>query len=96
MRMRGIELGDMVARMITADDFTRFDEILVADRQVLLDLRQKEPAGATARIRLLTEYGPEGTRPDILDPYFTGRFEPVVEVVETCVKGWLERQGALQ
>ena len=81
------------ARPFQPEDFSRFDLILAADKDVAADLRGWAPGeGSRARIRLLTEFGPKGARTGIPDPYGggTAAFETTYQAVERSVRGLLE------
>ncbi|WP_226634544.1 low molecular weight protein-tyrosine-phosphatase [Brevundimonas poindexterae] len=68
-RRNGVDISDLRARQVTADDFTRFDHILALDRQNLADLRRLAPAGSTARLTLLLDHVPGREGQGVADPY---------------------------
>ncbi|MCD2182461.1 low molecular weight protein-tyrosine-phosphatase [Rhizobium sp. GN54] len=69
-----IDISGLRARKVTPADFDRFDLILALDRNNLQSLRERAPAGATARIALFSEHA-FATAEDVPDPYFGGRDE---------------------
>jgi protein-tyrosine phosphatase len=84
-RRRGIDLGDIRARQITADDFTDFDLLLAMDRGHYRDLSRRCPPDRTDRVRMFLEAArggaapgetapdetaPGEAAPDVPDPYY--------------------------
>jgi protein-tyrosine phosphatase len=97
-RSRGIELGDLRARQVRADDFERFDLILAMDRANLRELAAQRPAHAKARLALFMDYAPE-LGAEVPDPYLgsAADFERVLDLTEAAARGLiahLERSGA--
>lgn len=68
-RRNGVDISDLRARQVTADDFIRFDHILALDRQNLADLRQLAPARTTARLALLLDHVPGREDQGVADPW---------------------------
>ena len=68
-RRNGVDISDLSARQVTADDFTRFDHILALDPRNLADLRRLAPAGSTARLALLLDHVPGREGQGVADPY---------------------------
>lgn len=90
-RRRGIELGDLRARQLTAADYTRHDLMLVMDERNLRDVLRAAPDGATARIGLFLEYAPGLGVREVPDPYYEGpeAFERVLDLAEVAGEGLL-------
>lgn len=84
---RGIDLGDLRGRQVTAEDFDRFDMILAMDLQNRADLEALRPAGNTTPVRLLMEFAPEAECDEVPDPYFTRDFDQVLDLVEIALSG---------
>jgi protein-tyrosine phosphatase len=86
---RGIDIGGLRARRITADDFTRFDLILAMDRSNLRDLEAMRPANSPARAQLFLEYAPQLARRDVPDPYDgdAAAFEEVLDLCTAAARG---------
>lgn len=90
---RGYDLAPLRARQITRADFDRFDRILVMDRANLADVERLRPDGATTPVVRLLDHAPElGTR-DVPDPYYTGEFDRVLDLVEAACRGLLRDLG---
>jgi protein-tyrosine-phosphatase len=75
------------SRQVQAQDFTRFDLILAMDRRNVRDLAAMRPAQATARVRLLGSWDPQGES-EVPDPYYDGldAFEAVYAQVLRCCR----------
>ncbi len=69
-RRNGIDISNLRARQVRADDFFRFDHIVALDAQNLTDLRALQPAGATARLSLLLDHVEGRTGQAVADPYY--------------------------
>jgi protein-tyrosine phosphatase len=91
-RRRGIDLSELRARRVSAEDFERYDLILVMDEENLDELRRRAPARYHDRIRLLMEFAPEATSRRVPDPYYGGAsgFEEVLDLLEEAAEGLLQ------
>jgi protein-tyrosine phosphatase len=69
-RAKGIDISTLRSRLVTVEDFRRFDHIVALDAQNLADLTAIAPADATARLSLLLDHvaGREGE--PVADPYY--------------------------
>ncbi|HEX3951732.1 MAG TPA: low molecular weight protein-tyrosine-phosphatase [Steroidobacteraceae bacterium] len=65
---RGIDIGDLRARQVTAADFLRFDLILAMDRDNLRGLEAIRPGNARAGLKPFLEYAPQTKLRDVPDP----------------------------
>lgn len=82
---RGYDLSALRARQITAEDFTRFDRILVMDRANLCDTRALCPAGGREPELFLTYAPQHGT--EVPDPWYTGEYDRVLDMIEDAARG---------
>jgi protein-tyrosine phosphatase len=89
---RGIELHDLRARRVSADDFDLFDYVLAMDRDNYEILRELCPPGYESRLRMFMEFAPHLNIAEVPDPYYGGAsgFERVFDMVEEAAKGLLE------
>jgi protein-tyrosine phosphatase len=89
---RGIELHDLRARRVSAEDFDLFDYVLAMDQDNYEILSELCPAGYESRLRLFMEFAPELNIPEVPDPYYGGAsgFERVFDMVEDASKGLLQ------
>ncbi len=91
LEQKGIAAEGMTARQIVREDGETFDYILAMDSQNLRDLRKviKEKNGVfVGRFLDLVENAPSK---DVPDPYFTGNFEEVYDLVLRGCHALLER-----
>lgn len=88
LRERGIGCTHR-ARVVTPDDLAHFDYIVALDRDNLYDLRTMA-SRTTAEIGLLLDYAPGVGLRDVPDPYYSGRFAEVYDLVEQGCRGLLE------
>lgn len=88
---RGYEL-DSTARQVAPDDFDRFDLIVAMDRSNLDDLRTMAPPESNGKLRLLSEFLPEGSPKDVPDPYWGGArgFDQVLDLLEEACPAILD------
>lgn len=95
---RGVDISDLRARRVRADDFHRFDLILAMDRGHLRTLAGMAPPTPRADVRLFLDFASrsEGVR-DVPDPYYgdgTG-FDRVLDMIEDGVDGLIEEVRTL-
>jgi len=66
----GIDISDLRARQVSAEDFRRFDQIIALDEKNLRDLCRLRPADSEAELSLLLDHvdGREGEA--VADPYY--------------------------
>lgn len=66
----GIDIGHRRARLVTADDFARFDHIVALDRENLANLKAMQPPGSKARLSLLLDHVPGREGEPVADPFY--------------------------
>lgn len=90
---RGIDIGALRARQVTADDLRKYDYVLAMDGDNLADLERlaAATAGAVANVALLGDYSERYRGQAVPDPYFGGEhgFEQVLDLIEDAVAGLL-------
>lgn len=91
-KRRGLDMSELRARHLEAEDFERFDYVLVMDERNLADARAIAPARYPAELKLFLEFAPELGRREVPDPYYGGAagFEEVLDLSEAAGKGLLE------
>ncbi|WP_242220700.1 low molecular weight protein-tyrosine-phosphatase [Bacillus cereus group sp. BfR-BA-01380] len=73
------------ARQVEKEDLTKFNYIIAMDNKNLDDLKALGKAGGY--IGRLSDFVPDGGWTDVPDPYFTGNFQEVYDLVtEGCAK----------
>lgn len=88
---RGVDISDLRARQIKAEDLDRFDYVLVMDRQNLADVRDIWHQNGGTEPRLFLEFGESG-QAEVPDPYYGGEdgFERVLDLIHEASQGLLE------
>lgn len=93
---RGYSFEGQTARQLTSDDISGFDYVIAMDRQNLQDIRKLQPE---SQPRLLLDFAPHVTEDEVPDPWYHGRFEEVLDMIEAGVDGLLaeirERSGSV-
>lgn len=69
-RLGNIDIGDLRARQVSAEDFYAFDHILAMDSNNLADLQALRPSDATANLSLLLDPVPGQQDHAVADPYY--------------------------
>jgi protein-tyrosine phosphatase len=67
---QGLDISGLRSRLVTADDFLRFDHIIALDAKNLADLKMLAPAGAAAQLSLLLDHVPGREGEPVTDPYY--------------------------
>ncbi len=93
-RRRGIELSDLRARQLCAEDFQRFDYLLAMDHDNLAALKRLRPSDCRAHVGLFLDFAGKENRP-VPDPYYGGEqgFEEVLDLIEEASRGLIEDIG---
>ncbi|GAA4702261.1 low molecular weight protein-tyrosine-phosphatase [Brevibacillus fulvus] len=89
LRDRGIRHDDLRARQIERGDFETFTYILCMDDQNLAGLKKLAPEAN--HICKLLDFAPELDEREVEDPYYTGRFEHVYQLIEQGCRGLLQK-----
>ena len=66
---KGVDMSSLRARLVTPEDFSRFDYVLAMDQLNLIDLQRMRPAGYTGTLGRLTDFDPNSRGQDVMDPY---------------------------
>ena len=85
-KIKGIDISDLRARQVRAEDFSNFDLIIALDSNNYNDLRRM----GAKNFKKLGDFGLNGE--DIPDPYYWNDFSgfyKVYEMIEFCVKNLL-------
>jgi protein-tyrosine phosphatase len=93
---RGYDMSRLRGRLLSDEDFVRFDLILAMDRQNLAALQQRCPEQHAERLHLLMEFARSHDAQEVPDPYFGNAkaFELVLDMVEDACTGLLEHVRA--
>lgn len=83
---RGYDLSALRARQFVAEDFDRFDLIIVMDRANLLAVNALRPTASLTPVERFLDYG-QDNRTDVPDPYYTRDFDLTLDLVEQASAG---------
>jgi protein-tyrosine phosphatase len=91
-RAHGIDMSALRARALRAEDFDRFDRILVMDRQNQKAALALAPSRQRHRVGLLLDYAPQLALREVPDPYYgdLADFERVFDLSEQAARGLLQ------
>ncbi|MFZ5817937.1 MAG: low molecular weight protein-tyrosine-phosphatase [Bacillota bacterium] len=90
LRRESIPTEGLVARAISPADFDRFDYIVALDSGHMAQLRRMARPGCRARLRMMMEGIPESPGADVPDPYYTGQFDLVYEMIRKGCRALLD------
>lgn len=78
-----ISFEGMYARQVNRTDFSEFDYIIAMDTQNKRDLEQlrQQTGSEEPTIKLMLDFVSNTTLRDVPDPYYTGNFEEVYEMI---------------
>lgn len=91
---RGYDISSLRARLLSPQDFERFDYILAMDQHNLKEIQalRKFARNPRAEISLFLDYHPEQQGAEVPDPYYgeAAGFETVIDLVENASDGFLK------
>lgn len=85
---RGYDLSALRARMLTSDDYRRFDLLLALDSDILAAVEESAPPAGTAAIG---PFLPPALGRDVPDPYYTRDFDGALDLIERGAAHLLDR-----
>ncbi|MDE2611309.1 MAG: low molecular weight phosphotyrosine protein phosphatase [Burkholderiales bacterium] len=88
---RGYDLAALRSRLVTDEDFQRFDWLLAMDADNLAELRARCPAAQHHKLALLMRFASKHGADHVPDPYYGAAqdFEQVLDYVEDACAGLL-------
>jgi protein-tyrosine phosphatase len=92
-RAQGIDISGLRSRLVTPEDFMRFDHIVALDRKNRADLEAITPPNGTARLSLLLDHVPGREGEAVADPYYgdDAGFDATWADVSAGAKGLAEK-----
>lgn len=82
LKRNSIDFAGLEARQTQSDDFARFRYIVAMDDSNLRNLQPIAPADHQARLCKLLDFSTDRKGGDVPDPYYTGNFDEVYEMVD--------------
>ncbi len=88
---RGVNISDLRARLLTLDDFDRFDLLLAMDDGHHRDMLRRATGAQRDKVRMFMEAAAGHPAPAVPDPYYggPGGFESVQDMIEEGAGAWL-------
>ena len=88
-RRQGVDIADLRARKVRAEDFERFDHIVALDEENLAELEAMRPPDGRARLSLLLDHAPGRAGQGVADPYYghDGHFDTAWSDVSAGAQG---------
>ncbi|RXI99573.1 low molecular weight phosphotyrosine protein phosphatase [Anaerobacillus alkaliphilus] len=87
LKEHSIDGSGMSARQVKNEDIKKFDYIIAMDAENLGNLHRLKGRDTSGEIGRLLDFIPEASKVDVPDPYFTGNFNEVYQLVdEACEK----------
>lgn len=89
---RGVDLTDLKARRVVAEDFNKFDYVLAMDKDNLGLLQELCPTASNKQLKLFLEFANGLNYDEVPDPYYGGTkgFEKVFDMLENASLGLIE------
>ncbi|WP_040816981.1 low molecular weight protein-tyrosine-phosphatase [Litoreibacter arenae] len=84
-RLKGYNIENQIARAFREKDFAKFDLLIAMDEANRLQMEALRPQGSTVPVVLMSSFAPDAGPTEVPDPYFTGKFEPVIAQLEKCI-----------
>lgn len=67
---QGLDASTLRSRLVTVDDFSRFDHIIALDRSHLTALKKMQPRASKSHLSLMLDHIPTRMGQDVIDPYY--------------------------
>jgi protein-tyrosine phosphatase len=87
---RGIDIGDLRARQVNQHDFSEFDYVIAMDNDNFSELEDICPADQRQRLHMMMDFAPERSETEVPDPYYSGEFGRVFDMVDVASRGLLQ------
>ncbi len=86
-----VDISDLRARQVKANDFSKFDYVLAMDRDNLEILLEICPDAYRQRVRLFLDFAHDARHTEVPDPYYGGQdgFDLVYSLVDAASRGLL-------
>lgn len=85
-----ISYANMAARLVNSEDFQKFDYIVCMDKSNGDNVR-KVPGGEEAELLFFMDLLPEEELREVPDPYYTGNFEQVYDLISAGCEVLLDK-----
>ncbi|MBB5173003.1 low molecular weight protein-tyrosine-phosphatase [Texcoconibacillus texcoconensis] len=82
LREKGIDEADLIARQVEKQDLEAYDYVIAMDAENMGVLHRLKGYGKSGEVARLLDYVNDANEEDVPDPYFTGNFDYVYELIE--------------
>jgi protein-tyrosine phosphatase len=90
LKEHGIVAEGLIGRLLTKEDITQSDYIIAMDESNIKNIKKKTPTSDLNKIHRLLDFLPDQEDKNVPDPYYTGNFEYVFDLVRGACEGLLE------
>jgi protein-tyrosine phosphatase len=87
---RNIDISDLRARQVRSSDFVEFDYIIAMDNDNFTNLQRDCPTQYRNRLYKMMDFAPQRSETEVPDPYYSGGFDNVFDMVEDASNGLLQ------
>lgn len=85
-KLNGIDISRQISRQVTLTDFEYYDLIFAMDQSNYRDLIKLAKTEHQDKVKLFLSYGNITEREDVPDPYYTGGFDYVFNLINDACK----------
>lgn len=89
LKQNNIDDLGILARQVIKEDLESFDYIVAMDNSNISNLKALDKQLKTSKVRLLLDYTEEHSGKEVPDPYYTGNFDEVYQLVIDGCQGLL-------
>jgi len=86
---RGIDLSGLRGRQAQPGDFHQFDYVLAMDSENHRNLQGICPMESEDKLHMFLDFAPNVSLRDVPDPYYSGGFDTVYDMIDDAAKGLL-------
>lgn len=86
----GIDITDQKSRKFVKKDFDRFDIIIAMDSENYRHIVALDPS-KKSKVKILLNYSHPGMNMAVPDPYYTGDFEKVYDLIEEACEALIKQ-----
>lgn len=79
------------SRQLTKSDYSEFDYLIAMDMENIQNIQSRRPQGTDPVISLLLDFANDARETEVPDPYYTGGFDYVYDLVTAGCEGLLAR-----
>jgi protein-tyrosine phosphatase len=95
-RRNGINISNQHSRPVVPLDFEYYDIILAMDKNNMRDLLIMSGKHHADKIKLLLEYLDDSPLKEVPDPYYSGGFDYVFELVRDACSAFIQKEQHIQ